>query len=317
MAYPLRMFIPEGIYFGTVRCQHGRLLLRPSRETNEVLGGVLARAARLYGVEVFAFAFASNHLHLLLRAPRGNLPKFMQYLLANIARKVGWLVQWRGRFWERRYSAEPVLDEEALLDRLRYILSHGVKEALVRRCRDWPGLSCLRMLVRGSRKTYQWFGWSKRWVARRDRESADRFHERWTELETLELTPLPQWTQTPRKRRARQVLELVRAAEKQAEAMHGRVLGRANVLAQNPHHRPLRPDRSPRPYCHGTRAADRRAFIELYRAYVASFRSASTKWRRGELTVDFPLRAIRPFLWPMVNPAVSSVPAGGVRVPVA
>src|SRR5215468_8329540 len=116
MGWPLRMLEPRGIYFVTGRCFQGRLLLRPSRETNEVLGGVLARAARLMDVEVFAFSFQSNHLHLLVRAPRGNLSKFMQFVMANVARKVGWLVRWRGTFWERRYSAEPVLDEEALVE---------------------------------------------------------------------------------------------------------------------------------------------------------------------------------------------------------
>jgi REP element-mobilizing transposase RayT len=306
MAYPLRMFDPQSIFFLTSRCCQARLLLRPSSETKEVLGGVLARAARLYGVEVFAYGFASNHLHLLVRAPRGNLPQFMQFVLANIARKVGWLVRWRGSFWERRYSAEPVIDEEALLERLRYILSHGLKEGLVRRARDWPGLSCLRMLVRGSRRTFRWFAWSKRWNSRNRPEAGDRFHERWTERETLELTVLPMWRDMPPRRRARQVLEMVQAAEQQAEAVHGRVLGRAGVLAQNPYHRPTRPKRSPRPYCHGTRPADRAAFLERYRAYVASFRAASARWRQGELLAEFPLGAIRPFLWPKATPLLAT-----------
>ena len=126
MSWPLRMFDPKEIYFVTVRCFQGRLLLRPSRETNEVLSGVLARAARLCSIELFGFVFASNHFHLILRAPERNLPRFMQFLLTNVSKKVGWLVAWRGAFWERRYSAEPVLDDEALLGRLRYILAHGV-----------------------------------------------------------------------------------------------------------------------------------------------------------------------------------------------
>ena len=306
MAYPLRMFDPQTIAFMTARCIQARLLLRPSNETNEVLGGVLARAARLMEVEVFAYGFASNHLHLLVRAPRGNLPKFMQFVLANIARKVGWLVRWRGTFWERRYSASPVLDEEALHERLRYILSHGVKEGLVRKVRDWPGLSCLRMLVRGSRRTFRWFAWSKRWSSRRERAATDRFHERWTERETLELTVLPHWVNTPPKRRARWVLEMVRAAEREAEAAHEHVLGRANVLGQNPHYRPKRPKRSPRPYCHATHAADRIAFIEDFHAFVASFRAASARWRQGDLTVEFPPGAVRPFLWPRGQMAIAA-----------
>jgi REP element-mobilizing transposase RayT len=100
------MFIPGLEYFVTARCGQARYLMRPSHETNEVLGGVLARGARLFDVEVFAFAFQSNHLHLLVRAARRNLSRFMQFVLANVAKKVGRLVQWPGTFWERRYSAD-------------------------------------------------------------------------------------------------------------------------------------------------------------------------------------------------------------------
>ena len=139
MSRPLRMLDPSAIFLATVRCLQGRLFLRSSRETYDVLGGVLARAVRLYGVEIFAFNFASNHLHLIVRAPRGNLPQFMQYLLSNISKKVGPLVKWRGAFWERRYSAQPLLDDAALLDKVRYVLAHGVKEGLVRHCSEWPG----------------------------------------------------------------------------------------------------------------------------------------------------------------------------------
>ena len=305
MGYPLRLLIPGLAVFVTARCCQARMLMRPSRETNEVLGGVLARGARLMGVEVFAFSFQSNHLHLLVRAPRGNLSKFMQYVMSNVARKVGWLVRWRGTFWERRYSAEPVLDDEALVERLRYVLAQGVKDGLVRRCRDWPGLSCLRMLVRGSRRTFLWFGWSNRWKARNDQASTDRFHPRWAERETLELAVLPHWAGLSRKHRARCVLELVRESEREAEGTHERVLGRAAVLSQHPHHRPSRPKRSPRPYCHATRATVRRAFIEHYRAYVASFRAASARWRRGEFGAEFPLGAIKPFVWPAVYPPLA------------
>ena len=306
MAYPLRMFIPGLGYFVTVRCCQARYLMRPSRETNEVLGGVLARAARLMDVEIFAFAFQSNHLHLLVRAPRGNLPKFMQFVLANIARKVGRLVRWSDSFWERRYSAEPVLDDEALLGRLRYILSQGVKDGLVRRCRDWPGVSCLRMLVRGSRKTFPWFSWSKRWAARNDQAAKDRFHPRWAERETLQLAVLPHWASLSQKQRARRVLELVRSVEREAELVHERVLGRAAILAQHPHHRPARPERSPRPHCHATLASTRRAYIKYYRAYVATYRAASLEWRRGEFGAEFPLGAFRPFLWPPSFPTLAA-----------
>src|SRR5262249_20783571 len=151
------------------------LLLRPSKRTNDVLGGVLSRAAKRHDVELFAFIFFSNHLHILIRAPKGNLSTFMQYLLTNISKKVGALVDWKGRFWERRYSAEPVLDEEALLSRLRYILAHGVKEGFVRTSWEWPGLNSLPELFGKSPRTFRWFDWSRRWLARSGKSVPARF----------------------------------------------------------------------------------------------------------------------------------------------
>ncbi|WP_395842437.1 hypothetical protein [Cystobacter fuscus] len=47
MGWPLRMFQEECFYFMTSRCFQGRLLLRPSAEVNEVVGGVLARAGEV------------------------------------------------------------------------------------------------------------------------------------------------------------------------------------------------------------------------------------------------------------------------------
>jgi hypothetical protein len=64
-----------------------------------------------------------------------QLARFMQYVDGNIAREVGDLVKWKGPFWARRYKAIVVSNEEAAqVERLRYLLAHGVKENLVERC---------------------------------------------------------------------------------------------------------------------------------------------------------------------------------------
>ena len=133
MGRPLRMYEADAYYFVTARCFQSRLLLRPSPRMAEVLGGVLAKAAEKHDVELCGFVAASNHVHLLCRARDGALSDFMKYFLGNVAKKVGRLVDWRGQLWERRFSAEKVLDDDALEGRLRYILSHGVKEGLVRK----------------------------------------------------------------------------------------------------------------------------------------------------------------------------------------
>lgn len=296
MARPVRMYEAGIIYFLTVRCLHGRLFLRPSERTNEVLGGVLARSVRLNGVEVFAFVFASNHVHLLVRAPRGNLSRFMQHLLTNISKKIGALVGWRGAFWERRYSAEPVLDDEALVGRIRYILSHGVKEGLVASCGEWPGLNSLSMMLDGEARRFRWFHWSDRWRKRPCGKPCPRFDDSCSTVEQLVLSPVPHPAFRDARSRRMTVEGMVRAIEEYWGSVHSRFRGQAWVLAQSPQHRPERAARSPRPYCHATSASSRDDFRRKAHDYLAAFMSASERWRSGDFTVSFPARANRPMV---------------------
>ncbi len=299
MARPIRMLNASEIFFVTVRCYQRRYLLRPSTDTNEVLGGVLARAVRLHEVELFAFGILSNHIHLLVRAPRGNLPRFMQYLATNVSKKVGRLVRWGGSFWGRRYAAEPILDETSLLERVRYVLSHGVKEGLVRRCRDWPGLSCLPLLLDGQPRSFRWFDWSRRSSGNARRARRSLLDERWAEFEELRLTPLPSpGLQNPEALR-RFLRRTVRAIEEQASREFQTVLGRSGVLRQRPHTRPPPASkRKPRPPCHTSIPELRAGFRERYRSFVEEYRKASIRWRSGDHTAVFPEGAIKPFVWP-------------------
>jgi REP element-mobilizing transposase RayT len=303
MGRPLRHFQPDGYYFITARCFQARLLLRPSPQTNEVIGGILARAVQHYRIELFGFVFASNHLHLLARAPRSNLPNFMQYLLCNIAKKIGRLVAWRGGLWERRYSAEPVLDDDAMVGRLRYILGHGVKEGLVRRCREWPGLSCLEQLWGQAVRRFHWFDWTKR--CKRgggDGRRPPLLDARWAEPVDLELKPLPPWARCSDPGRRDRVSAIVASIEREGELSGRGVLGRRKVLRQRPQQRPQEIKRTPRPLCHASTPEGRQSYRELYRGFVAAFREASRKWRAGHLTAVFPAFAIRPFVWPTADP---------------
>jgi REP element-mobilizing transposase RayT len=303
MGWPLRMFQEEGYYFVTSRCYQGRLLLRPSQEVNEVVGGVLARAVQQSAgtVRLHAFTFASNHFHLLVWARGAALAGFMQYLRANLSRKVGRLVDWSGGFWERRYSAEPVLDNTALVGRLRYVLAHGVKEGLVEKCAEWPGLTCLPQLLGPARRLFRWFNWTKRWNnrSREDTEGArGRYAEEWAEPVELELAPLPCWDGLREEERQRAVRGLVDDVEAEARARGKPVLGRRAVLTQHPHTRPEHLKHSPRPLGHASTGQALGGLREQYRAFVAAFREAAARWMQGDFSVCFPLFSFPPRVQP-------------------
>ena len=107
MARRLR-YIPEGGALVEVTCRtmQCRFLLKPSDDLKSIIIGVLARAQRLYPVELHTFVFLSNHYHRLLSvddAPR--LARFMNFLNSNLAREAGRVHRWREKFWGRRYGA--------------------------------------------------------------------------------------------------------------------------------------------------------------------------------------------------------------------
>src|SRR5262249_51371648 len=135
MSRRIRYLPPDGSGLVEVTCRtvQGRYLLTPSNELNEIILGALGRAQELYPVGICAFAFASNHVHLLLRVESTRqLALFMGHFNSNLAREAGRLVRWREKFWGRRYQAIPISDEEAAqVERLRYVLAHGCKEGLV------------------------------------------------------------------------------------------------------------------------------------------------------------------------------------------
>jgi len=304
MGWPLRMFQEEGYYFVTSRCFQGRLLLRPSPEVNEVVGGVLARAVQqsVGTVRVHAFTFASNHFHLLVWARGAALAAFMQYLRANLSKKVGRLVDWSGGFWERRYSAEPVLDDAALVGRLRYVLAHGVKEGLVEKSAEWPGLTRLPQLLGAARRWFRWFNWTKRWRqrGRQDRGGVqERFAQEWAEPVELEVAPLPCWEGLGEEERQHAVRGLVEQVEAEAQLLRGMpVLGERAVRAQHPHTRPQHVKRSPRPVGHASTRQALRELREQYLAFVAVFREAATRWRSGDFSARFPLYSFPPCVAP-------------------
>jgi REP element-mobilizing transposase RayT len=308
------MYLKEGTYFVTARTQQSRLLLRPSTQTNEVIGGVLGRAARLYKVRVYGFVVTSNHLHLLVHVRDGGLSRFMQYLLGNIAIKVGRMVRWSGAFWQRRFAAEPVLDDGALVRRLRYILEHGVKEGLVRTVAEWPGLSCVGQLLGEATRTFKWFNWAKRWTKGKLRpELRGLFDERFAQDEPLTVAPLPPWERLSPEERRERVLELIADIEKRGSKTKRKARPAAAVLQMKPHTRPRRTKKSPRPHslCHASSRGARAAFREQYRQFVAWHRVGSQRFRGGELFASFPPFAFRPPILHAIDELLARYKASG------
>ncbi|HYG62494.1 MAG TPA: transposase [Thermoanaerobaculia bacterium] len=292
----------------TCRTVQSRLLLTPRAHVQEIVLGVLARAKRMYPLDLIVFAFASNHFHLLIWVEdAGQMSAFMGYLNGNLARELGRLADWKERFWGRRYQSIPVSDEEgAQIARLKYILSHGAKEGLVADPREWPGAHAVHALLSGEPVVGVWYDRTQEYRYRlRGKEPEPR---QFATEEVLTLAPLPCWRHLPpeeyRRRMVDLVAEIVEEARVVREAKGTEPLGADMVRRQQPHTRPNRTKKSPAPLFH---TASKRAYLALREAYsrfVAAFRDASEKLRAGDRLVEFPEGSFPPAL-PFVRRATA------------
>ena len=309
MARRLR-FIPEGGALVEVTCRtvQGRFLLSPTDDLRPIVLGILARAQRLYSVDVHAFVFLSNHYHLLLSVENARqLSCFMNYLNSNLAREAGRLHGWREKFWGRRYQAIVVSEEEAAqIDRLRYILSHGCKEGLVARPQEWPGAHCVKALVEGQDLRGLWFDRTKEYAARARGQEFERLE--YATPETIRLGPLPCWRHLAGEIYRSRVSELVKQIESETAHRYAREgtqpLGVTAILAQNPHDRPPRSKKAWAPAFHAATQAARKQLVEAYGWFQSAYREAAKKLLAGDLSACFPEGSFPPRL-----PFVGWVPA--------
>jgi REP element-mobilizing transposase RayT len=295
----------------TCRTVQGRFLLKPTNELRSIVIGVLARAQRLYPVELHAFVFLSNHYHLLLSVDNAlRLARFMNYLNSNLAREAGRLHRWNEKFWGRRYQAIVISKEEAAqMNRLRYVLSHGCKEGLVARPQQWPGAHCVRALLEGLPLQGLWFDRTKEYVARVRREKVHRLE--YTTPETLRLEPLPCWRDLSKQGIRSRAAELIAQIEKDSATRHAeestQPLGVKAILALHPHDRPHKLKKDRAPAFHAFTKTARRELIEAYGWFLCAYREAAEKLRKGDVGGVFPDGSFPPRL-PFVGWVPESAP---------
>ena len=312
MCRKLRHVQPGGSYFEvTTRTVQSRFLLPHGEHFRQIAVGVMARAKELYPVELYAFGGLSNHLHWLLGAKEvDHLSGFVGYVKSNLAREAGRIVDWKEKFWGRRYEAIEVCAEEAaLVDRLRYIVSHGVKENLVLRCRDWPGIQCVDALTEGKPLEGFWRDRTREYEANRGKKVVDP--SKFIEPCTLELDPLPCWQHLPKeeiRHRISEMVDRIDAEHARRVVLNGGVpLGASVIRKQDPHTRPQKTKKSPAPRVHAASKAARREAINALRLFEVAYRAASKRFRAGELDVNFPSGCF--------PPAPPHVPAGSAGPP--
>jgi hypothetical protein len=247
-----------------------------------------------------AISLLSNHYHMIVRAESAKrLSRFAGYFNSNLAREVSRLTGWTGKIWDRRYQAILISNEEDVqVARLRYVLSHGVKENLVANLRQWPGLQSVRQLADGEPLAGTWFDRTQEYLARRKGEKIDRL--RYATPETVTFSPLPCWKNLSPEAYRERVANMAAEIDEDAAAVRKRTdaepLGVKAILAQDPTNRPKRLKKSPAPLFHAASQAIRHYFYEGFSWFVAAYRTAAEKLQKGDPDPRFPIGSFPPAL---------------------
>jgi REP element-mobilizing transposase RayT len=272
--------LPGKTYLVTRRCSQRQFLLRPSKQTDEIFGYVLAVATARYGVQLHVATVMSNHYHLVLTDPRAQLPAFSQYLDALIAKAMNAAYERCENFWAPgSFSAVVLEGEEDVVEKCVYTLANPVQAGLVSKGRTWPGL------------------WS----------DPERIGERWRTFErpgaffasdgtmperaTLRLDAPPNVDAAAFRRAVVARLEDREREIERAMAAEGRsFLGRRRVRAQRHVDTPatVEPGRGLKPR---VAARDRWKRVEALgrlRSFLDDYREALSRWRAGVAGVVFP-----------------------------
>lgn len=296
VVYP-RQIVPGWFWMLSRRTTQRLFLLRPDDEMNQAFLYIVADAVARYGIRLLGEYVASNHHHAVFQDPYGKAVEFTEHVHKMMAR-AGNALRGRGEhFW----SSDPpslvrLVEPEDVLDKLVYCLTNPVKDFLVERVHQWPGVNTLSALLNG-----------RTLVCKRPRRFFRADGAMPAEI-TLELVIPPELGDADafrRELRAR-VAAVEEAAAETRRRTGRRVLGRRGVLDQDWRARPGSEEARGelRPVIAAKNSVARFAALERLREFVSRYRRARDTWLTGA-AARFPFGTywLRRFAGVVVEPA--------------
>ena len=130
MARPLRVEYPGAIYHVTARGNERGAIFRSDADRSRFLTK-LRDLREAHHVDVYAFAQMTNHYHLVVCTPRGNLAAFMQQFQTSYTMYFNRRYGRTGHLFAGRYKAPLVEGGHYLLRLSRYVHLNPVKTSTV------------------------------------------------------------------------------------------------------------------------------------------------------------------------------------------
>lgn len=284
MGNPLRNRDPSIYRLITIRTVRGEMWLTPTGKNLRLIGGIIARYQELLGIELYAYTVLSNHLHLLIKAPRANADEFAENINREIARRINWRFRREGPLWARRYSEQEVLDPDSdLLEAFLYVNLNPTRHGLLKDSSEWKGLHSYSHALSETDRLFSFIHYSNRNQEGVPKQTTHR----------LRLSVLPQFKKLSKKRRQLKIRKLL--AERAFKYQESKqFLGQQGIDEQKPGEVPYRMSRSPRPACYSKCSGRIKEYMKARRLLRERYATASMRFRLGRLATKFPSFTFRP-----------------------
>ena len=174
MARPLRIEFAGALYHVTSRGDRRENIYESDADRENFLL-ILEEVCIRFNWSIHSYCLMSNHYHLLVETPDGNLSKGMRQLNGVYTQKYNRNNNKVGHVFQGRFKSILVDGDAYLMELARYIVLNPVRAQMVRSARDWRW-SSYRATV-GAVPCPEWL--DREWLlcsfAKRQSEAIDRF----------------------------------------------------------------------------------------------------------------------------------------------
>jgi hypothetical protein len=255
--------------------------MRPDEETNNAFIYCLAVASQRFDIQLIFTVAMGNHHHTGGNDPRADYPAFLELFHKLFAKCQNALHGRWENFWASEQPSAVRLEEPGdVLDKMIYALTNPVKDHLVEKATDWPGVSSLQALLTGK----ELVAYRPKHFFREDGSMPEKVTLKFHRPKGYEHLSQDEWAALVMKR----VAEVERKARE--ERRGGRVLGVKAILRQRPTDRPdtLESRRQLNPRVAAKNKWRRIEALLRNKAFQFAYAKARDAFKRGVADVVFP-----------------------------
>lgn len=140
MVRPLRIEYPGAWYHVMNRGRRGENIFSDSKDY-EVFLILLQETSEVFGLQVAVYCLMSNHYHLLLRIPNGDLSRVMRHINGVYTQRYNRKHKVDGQLFRGRFKSILVEEDSYLLELLRYIHRNPIRAKVCNTVKEYPWIS--------------------------------------------------------------------------------------------------------------------------------------------------------------------------------